>query len=152
MIEAQHADEAPGDLARRGVQPSSFDRGERGLERFGRTADAGELKLRIVEEAEVGAALAHREMRGEMAVGAERIDAKLGDAQSFVRVRPFAERQKDIRAGVVGNRPIFPFVSGALPGQAADGVGKAGRVARGPRGIERLDGKLFGEPGAWANT
>ena len=46
MIEAQHADEAPGDLARRRVQSSSLDRGERRLERFGRTADAGELKLR----------------------------------------------------------------------------------------------------------
>ena len=143
MIEAQHADEAPGDLAGRRVQPSSLDRGERRLERFGRTADAAKLELRVVEEAEVGAALAHRKMRGEMPVGAERVDAELGDAQSFVRVRAFAKRQKDVRADVIGNRPVFPFVRGASPGQAANCVGEAGRAASRPRGIERLDGKLL---------
>ena len=80
VIEAQHADEAPGDLARRRVQASSLDRGERRLERCGRAADAAELELRVVEEAEVGAALADRKVRGEMPVGAERIDTELGDA------------------------------------------------------------------------
>ena len=80
------------------VQSSPFDRGQRGLERFGRTADAAELELRVFEEAEVGAAFAHRKMRGEMPVGAERVDAELSDAQRLVRVRSFAERQKDVGA------------------------------------------------------
>ena len=97
----------------------------------------------VVEEAEVGAALADRKVRGEMPVGAERIDTELGDAQSFVRVRAFAERQKDVRADVIGNRPVFPFVDGASAGQAANRVSEAGRAARRPRRIERLDGKLL---------
>src|SRR6185437_1541025 len=45
------------------------------------------------------------------------------------------------RSDVIGNWPEFPFVGGAPPGQAADGVGEAGRVAGGPGRIEWFNGK-----------
>ena len=74
----------------------------------------------FVEEAEVGAALAHRKMSGEMPVGAERVNAEFGDAQSFVRVSAFAERQKDVCSDIIGHRPVFSFVGGAVAGAGGE--------------------------------
>ena len=135
--------EAPGDLTRRRIQSSPFDRGQRRLERFGRTADAAEFELRVFEEAEVGAALADGKLGGMMPVAAERLDAELGDAQRLARGRSFAERQKNVRAGVIGNRAVSFLICSAPPGQATHRIRKGSRAARRSRGIERLDWKLL---------
>src|SRR6202020_840630 len=78
-----------------------------------------------------------------MPVGAERVDAKLGDAQRFVRVRAFAKRQKDVRADVIGNRPVLPFIRGAPSGEAAHRIGKPGGPRAAPPERERPEARLL---------
>ena len=65
------------------------------------TRDAAHLQFDVVEEAKIRAAFADRKMLGEVAVGAEGFDAQFRDAEKFVWVGAFAERQKDVGAGVV---------------------------------------------------
>ena len=95
MIEAQKVDQPPGDRAgmasvscRLRAQP------DHRLARAVGPADALHIELDVVEEAEVGAALAHRQLLGQMPVGAERADAKLGDrAPSSLARRRLGQRR-----------------------------------------------------------
>ena len=49
------------------------------LARRRRPGDADDVERDVVEQAEIGAALADRQMLGQVAVGAERAHAELGD-------------------------------------------------------------------------
>ncbi len=72
-----------------------------GLARWSGTRNAAHLQFDVVEEAKIGAAFADRKMLGEVPVGAQGFDAEFRDAEKFVWIRTFAERQKDVRAGVI---------------------------------------------------
>ncbi len=72
-----------------------------GLAGWSGTRNAAHLQFDVVEEAKIGAAFADRKMLGEVPVGAEGFDAQFRDAEKFVRVRTFAERHEDVRAGVI---------------------------------------------------
>jgi hypothetical protein len=101
VIEAQHVDEAPRDLSRRSARYFALGSRQGGLAGRGWTRNATHLQFYVVEETKIGAAFADRKVLGEVPVGAQSFDAQFRDAEKFVWVRTFAERQKDVRAGVI---------------------------------------------------
>ena len=58
------------------------------LARRRRAGDADDVERRVVEQAEIGAALADRQMLGQMPVRAQRAHAEFDDADFVRRFRP----------------------------------------------------------------
>ena len=84
MIHAQHVDEPPGHGAVMGGLAAGAQLRDHRLARRRRAGDADDVERDVVEQAEIGAALADRQMLGQMPVRAERAHAELGDGACTV--------------------------------------------------------------------
>ena len=80
------------------------------------------VERHVVEQPEIGAAFADRQMLGQMPVGAQRAHAQLGDAVIVLDAGRLAERDEHVGAGIVGGRAVFLFLDGAPARQPAHRV------------------------------
>ncbi len=115
------------------------------LPRRRRAGEADDVEGGVVEEAEIGAAFADRQVLRQVPVRAERAHAELGDRRgSSSRPAGSISADEHVGAGVVGGLAVAPLLGGAPPRQPPHRVEEAGVGAAGlRRRIERADRHLL---------
>ncbi len=147
MVEAEHIDQPPRILAGIVGPGAVRDATDQRLARMGRLANRADLDLIVVEEDEISPGLPHRQMFGQMPVGAERFDRQLGNLVIDI-LDPLVARQAEehVRAHVVRAQPVLVLVAGASTLQPADREeqrpGMRRLILR--RGIDGEDRQAFG--------